>query len=842
MSCNNRRKKFLCKVAGSDGSPVAVALGGGSARAAAQTLEAVYLRAGNDPAQAALTPEQQQEDARDTTALFLHFKRLGVAVPSHATLKPGQLVPLPGPETLAKYAELYRTIRAATEGKPLPPLAAALVSYRSNNSSNSGSEAGSGTTPTPAPAQHCPVCGQFFNPLEGCSHLSTPSASVSASAVATTAEAAAGAANPAPAPAPAQPEYDKNGYGPDGYNKEGYNRWGYDREDFDREGYDPYGFDRNGRNRRGYDRDGFDEQGFDPQGIHLSGFDRNGLDYEGFNSAGYDPEGYDRQGFNQAGLNRNGYDREGYHGITGLDYRGYDRSGYDANGYDANGYARDGYDRGGYDRSGYDRGGQLHPFFTPDPATGFYPDGYDRDGYGKDGYHLVTGQDRNGYGRDGYNRHGYDRDGYSISYGLHFRTRRDREGYDTQGFDEQGYDRLGYDRLGFDREGYTVTGYDRDGFDKNGVNRFGRDKNNKDVKTGIVYEFSPINKSGYARDGYDLWGFDRNGLTKDGRNYAGWEYDATAQRCYDPADPTRERSFSYYCEHTAGSPFEVARSNNADANPRFRATRFSSRPHHFGPSHQAKLEKPRLDPLTVMDEATWRKVHPYGDANSYNRHLFNSERQQVAESAGKISLEERYFKSEARATTDPKATINGVRLNCSHCGQFVGGAPHHCPVYSEAWKKNRLGIFEDREEKLEWPLEAYSTVTVYASGLASVEIGPSSNQPDFYRPGDDLDEPFNQPHLKYQYEEDFGNKPRPGSLPPAFQHRLTTCAGYDLDGYDEEGYDRQGYDRDGFNKAGYNREGFDKSGWDREGYDQDGYNRQGVDRFGNRKEAARTGA
>ncbi|HEX2912270.1 MAG TPA: hypothetical protein VH186_15790 [Chloroflexia bacterium] len=941
MSCNHRRKHFFNQLAGSETSVIS-ALGNGSARLAEQTLEAVYQRAGSSGRAGGASEAQLQQAERDTTTLFLEFRRRGIDVPSHAAPKPGQLVALPDQDTMLKYAELYRTLKAAREGKALPPLAAALVNRHTSPNGSSGSDSSAPASDSSSdssgsgesPAQHCPVCGQFYNPQVGCSHT-PPAASAStgealgvatasltpvlATATVDPAEVVidmgkyrgtgtkmgellnskkglsylewlantkgqrpwtndvvsqgtnyselarellnrhsngftpttnsssssptpaapgltpvsaptAGSAPPvvAPAATPA-PVAGAKGYGKDGFNKEGFNRQGYDRDGFDkmgydREGYSRQGYNRNGFNRAGYSRYGFNKDGYTPQGYNKDGYDRNGFNNYGFDASGYDKDGYDSTGFNRQKLDRNGYNEQGYHAVTGLSYKGYNRSGRDADGYDEDGYDKQGYDRAGYDKQGRNRKGELHPFFTPDPATGLYMDGCDAQGYGKDGYHIITGQDRNGYGRDGYNQHGWDRDGFPRS--AFNQAGYDREGYDKEGFDKDGYDRLGYDQLGFDRNGYTVTGYDKDGFDKNGINRFGRDKNNKDVKTGKTYKTSPITRSGYAKDGLDKWGFNRDGLTKDGRNYAGWKFDPQNQVCYDPADPTRERKYPYNVNSRTSDPYIVTAVSSGSyyrTNIRFGG----GRPHTLGEKHLEKLNTPRIDPHTVMDDATWRKLPPFNN----NVDLYNRERNKIASDVAATNLAERWRKSEARVNSDPKATISGIRMRCPHCGQFVGAAMNHaCPAYYKAWQQAGM-----QPDKRAYPVSGgYPPVIVFASGLAYVFGRDSKN---YYKPGDllDPDRPYSKPQLGPQAEA--REKLAPDALPRSFHDWQYghSNAGYDGIGYDQNGYNINGFDHSGYDRDGYDKEGFNKFGWDREGYDREGFNRRGIDRDGNKK-------
>ncbi len=99
---------------------------------------------------------------------------------------------------------------------------------------------------------------------------------------------------------------------------------------------------------------------------------------------------------------------------------------------------------------------------------------------------------------DGINWDEYDSEGYHIVTKLHWKSGRDRDGYDEEGYGSDGFHIYGSDRDGYNRDGYDVDGYDRDGFNEKGYDREGY------YCTG--YDNHGVNKFGICDDGTDLVG------------------------------------------------------------------------------------------------------------------------------------------------------------------------------------------------------------------------------------------------------------------------------------------------------------------------------------------------
>ena len=118
MSCDHRTKQFLAHPSVT-GPGTAAATTFGSSEAAQQAFEEIFDIARNrlSPTQ----PEQQKLIEAQTRILFMRMQRLNIKPPTHS--KTG----LPKRDAQQGYAELWRTLQALEQGKPLPELAQTIL-------------------------------------------------------------------------------------------------------------------------------------------------------------------------------------------------------------------------------------------------------------------------------------------------------------------------------------------------------------------------------------------------------------------------------------------------------------------------------------------------------------------------------------------------------------------------------------------------------------------------------------------------------------------------------------------------------------------------------------------
>ena len=304
--------------------------------------------------------------------------------------------------------------------------------------------------------------------------------------------------------------------------------------------------------------------------------------------------------------------------------------------------------------------------WRPD-ADGIYPDGYHESGFNRQGY-TDTGLSIYGF------RKGQIPDsvgdfvsGTTVIVHRARANRKTRKEYhvDIEGFcpkdgffpgatlyEQDDRDRFGWNRLGF-RNGRSWTGYDENGLDSQG---------------------NPFPK----RTWFDAWGYDRrDGLTApddQGRRYnlIGWVYDPQTGKCYNPQNPSQKMQHEGSWKYSRKAKKVILLRS-------------------YTPS-TGELEARVRDPSIRMNEILQGSPYlpfPASDGYGHSVQIGKTRALHDAQDAANSDLRSefihaqpymRYLRSKERADRNPQAAYFGVRLRCSHCGQFTGAVAHICPA------------------------------------------------------------------------------------------------------------------------------------------------------------------